>query len=120
MNAGKKAATPIHELLGPYSLYRRQAEVKAVAVCPEGKDRKSEPSGLSTPANDLIEQIVMPISAKNGGYQHRLPLAPAFYSRQFHSEHDHYRNIGQKIIIAIGKGGKMCVTQIIDILVGTF
>ena len=63
MNAGKKAATPIHELLGPYSLYRRQAEVKAVAVCPEGKDRKSEPSGLSTPANDLIEQIVMPISA---------------------------------------------------------
>ena len=63
MNAGKKAATPIHELLGPYSLYRRQAEVKAVAVCPEGKDRKSEPSGLSTPANDLKEQIVIHISA---------------------------------------------------------
>jgi len=44
-------------------LYNKHADVKAVAVCPEGKDSKSDPSGLNTPANDLIEETVITINA---------------------------------------------------------
>ena len=48
-------------VLKPYSLYKRVAAVKAVAVWPEGKERKSEPSGRRTPANDFMEMTTAPI-----------------------------------------------------------
>ena len=39
--AGKKVAIPARGVLKPYSLYSSVAAVKAVAVCPEGNERKS-------------------------------------------------------------------------------
>ena len=93
--------------------------MKAVAVCPEGKELRVEPSGRITLQEYLSELTAVAISAaeKASETSMRPPRTAASHAEGLHTEHGGHGEVLHVVVVVVVERTGMVVAQLAEIVI---